>query len=204
MRHDARGGLQVPPTLANSLAEQLRRSGKLMSPTEALSAAIETWIALERQASEVAGGPTRGYQWKALFLPEGTELRMTCCDMARYARVEGEHIVFEGRNISPRGMTLAIAGEGRNAWRDLWLRLPGERFWKQAQTCRRQSERIQHQPVSTADDAMAATAAAMTDALRAALMLADLAKQQASAPAERRVQQLRRSSDVLGDDCAFG
>ena len=85
-----------------------------MSPTEALSAAIDTWITLERQANEVASGPTRGYQWKALFLPEGTELRMTSCDVARYARVEGEHIVFEGRNVSPRGMTLAIAGEGRN------------------------------------------------------------------------------------------
>jgi hypothetical protein len=155
----------------NSLAEQLRLSGKKMSPLEALHAAIETWIALDRQARDAASRPARGYQWKSLFLPEGTELRMTCCELARYARVKGEHIVFEGRTVSPRGMTIAIAGEGRNAY-------------------------------PTAHEAMAATAAAMTEASRAALLLADNAKRQANAVVERRVQPLRRSSDVPGD-CAF-
>ncbi|MES2325224.1 MAG: hypothetical protein V4633_23460 [Pseudomonadota bacterium] len=192
----------MPPTLVASLAEQLRISGKTMSPTQALSAAIETWIALERQAKEAAG-PLRGYQWKTLFLPEGTQLRMNSCGIAHYARVEGEYIVFEGRNVSPRGMTLAIAGVGRNAWRDLWLMLPGERFWKQAQTCRRQSECIQNKPDPTAGDAMAETAAAMSNALRSALLLADRAAEQSALPSERRVQRLRRSSDILSADCAF-
>ena len=202
MRHDARGTLQVPPTLVASLAEQLRRSGKKMSPTEALGAAIETWIALEQQAKQAAE-PSRGYQWKTLFLPEGTQVRMTCGDTARYARVEGDHIVFEGRSVSPRGMTIAVAGEGRNAWRDLWLMLPGERFWKQAQTCRRQSECNQNKPDPTVGDAMAETAAAMSNALRAALLLADRATEQSALPSERRVQGLRRSSDVQIADCAF-
>jgi len=25
-----------------------------------------------------------------------------------------------------------VAGTARNAWRDLWLRLPGQRYWKNA------------------------------------------------------------------------
>lgn len=39
-------------------------------------------------------------------------------------------------------MTLAIAGDGRNAWRDLWLKLPGEHCFKPASRCRREHERI--------------------------------------------------------------
>ncbi|MES2323994.1 MAG: hypothetical protein V4633_17185 [Pseudomonadota bacterium] len=173
-----------------------------MSPTEALGAAIDTWIALEQQAKQAAG-PSQGYQWKTLFLPEGTQVRMTCRATARYARVEGDDIVFEGRSVSPRGMTIAIAGERRNAWRGLWLMLPGERFWKQTQTCRRQSERMQNRPDSTVSDAMAETAAAMSNALRAALLLADRATEQSAPPSERRIQGLRRSSDVQIADCAF-
>ncbi len=84
---------------------------------------------------------SRGYRWKTLFLPDGTDLRMETARATYYARVEGDQIIFDGRSVSPRGMTLAIAGEGRNAWRDLWLKPPGERFWKQATRCRNELKR---------------------------------------------------------------
>ncbi len=77
-------------------------------------------LAFESEAPPPASPDhSRGYQWKSLFLPHGTELRMTSSRQSGYARVVGDRIMYEGRSVSPRGLTLAIAGEGRNAWRDL-------------------------------------------------------------------------------------
>jgi hypothetical protein len=50
----------------------LRESGSTLSPSEALIKAVQQWIAKSR-ADAI---PTRGYQWKQLFLPEGTRLRL--------------------------------------------------------------------------------------------------------------------------------
>ena len=36
-----------------------------------------------------------------------------------YAKVVGDVILYEGRAVSPRQMTVAVAGPGHNAWRDL-------------------------------------------------------------------------------------
>ena len=84
----------------------------------------------------------QGYQWKTLFLPSGTELRMSTREATHHARVEGDDIIFHGRRVSPRGMTLAIAGDGRNAWRDLWLRLPGQSAFWPASRQRREHDRV--------------------------------------------------------------
>ena len=80
--------------------------------------------------------PLRGYRWKLIFLPEGTRLRMDSDGRAHYACVEGDQIIFRGVSVSPRGMTLAVAGDGRNAWSELALCFPGERIWVRASRCR--------------------------------------------------------------------
>ena len=97
----------------------------------------------------------RGYQWKCLFLPDSTELRMYCGDDYFYARVVGDAIVYQGQRVSPRQLTMAIAGEGRNAWRDLWLLLPGESAWKHsnAQLAHKFERRANH--ARRADDYLA-------------------------------------------------
>ena len=84
----------------------------------------------------------QGYQWKTLFLPSGTELRMSTREATHHARVEGDDIIFHGHRVSPRGMTLAIAGDGRNAWRDVWLRLPGQTAFWPASRHRREHARV--------------------------------------------------------------
>ena len=70
---------------------------------------------------------------------------MSASGSTYHARVEGDDIVFNGRKVSPRGLTLAIAGEGRNAWRDLYIRFPGERHFLPASRCRREHEQKHEQ-----------------------------------------------------------
>lgn len=40
-----------------------------------------------------AGG--KGYQWKDLFLPDGTDLRMRYKGVDYYAKVEGDKLTYE-------------------------------------------------------------------------------------------------------------
>ncbi|PWF54672.1 hypothetical protein C7C56_005815 [Massilia glaciei] len=158
----------------------------------------------------------RGYQWKSLFLPESTELRMTCAGQTFYARVEGDEIVYQGRPVSPRQLTLAIAGDGRNAWRDLWIRFPGETKWKTAACLRRALEKASAvAPVSPVEGITAAVAG-LTEALKTALTFAghasaqELALEKAveegreqASQVNRRHGQSRRADDILGETCAF-
>lgn len=145
--------------------------------------------------------PTRlhGYQWKCLFLPDSTELRMSRGTEFFYARVVGDAIVYQGRRVSPRQLTMAIAGDGRNAWRDIWLLLPGESKWKVASLLRRELER--QGPPPSPVETIAAVAAAMKDALNTALKLVDHANAQSVPKYERRVERHRRAEDFMIDDC---
>jgi hypothetical protein len=43
--------------------------------------------------SPVASGTTGGYQWKTLFLPHSTRLRMFHMGEVYYAQVAGDHIL---------------------------------------------------------------------------------------------------------------
>jgi hypothetical protein len=108
------------------LADFLAESGSLATPAEAASEAIDQWIAARRgQLPNFPVSPTRGYRWKSLFLPEGTRLRQHFAGNSFDAIVDGDELVFEGRPVSPRQMTLAVSGQGYNAWRALWVLLPG-------------------------------------------------------------------------------
>ncbi|MBB3119096.1 hypothetical protein [Pseudoduganella violacea] len=83
-----------------------------------------------------AAAPHRGYQWKQLFLPEGTLLRTAFRGHTRYATVDGEHIVYAGRTLTPSAFANLHGCGQRNAWHAIWLRLPGAADWSLAQDCR--------------------------------------------------------------------
>ncbi|MBC7452586.1 MAG: hypothetical protein H7335_02570 [Massilia sp.] len=148
-----------------------------------------------------------GYQWKELFLPDGTDLRMHCKGETHHARVSGDALVYQGRNVSARQLTIAIAGDGRNAWRELSLRLPGEKQFHPASLLRRNAQvRLKADAAAAAPAApespaaaIAAAAASMSEALRTALVLVELNKAPAVPKHERRLGQSRRTIDVLSD-----
>lgn len=137
-------GPTIPPTLMSELAMHLRNTGSMLTAAQAATQAIRAWMAANPTQAPAPDEPVpvQGYQWKSLFLPSGTELRMSTREATYHARVVGDYIMFEGRRYSPRGFTLHIAGSGRNAWRDLWLRLPGERYYLPAGRRRREQERV--------------------------------------------------------------
>jgi hypothetical protein len=181
-----------------------------LSAAQALAQAITNWIADERarvasgRAPAAAGGrAVGGYRWKCLFLPDGSDLLMSYKGMDYLARVRDGAIVYQGERLTPRQFTLAVAGDGRNAWRDLCVRQPGEKLWTRARTLRRRIEQQEAcAPVSPLD-AMREAAACMSDTLKSALALVEHANRSACMQDERRKGKARRAADVLADTCKF-
>jgi hypothetical protein len=90
------------------------------------------------------GPRNEGFQWKNLFLPNGTRLRMTYKGTVHEAEVRHRQIVhdgeteYEGSPLSPSLLVRKIAGDtNRNAWRDLYILRPGERDWVLADVARK-------------------------------------------------------------------
>ncbi|UUZ49418.1 hypothetical protein LP420_03580 [Massilia sp. B-10] len=118
MSPDARQADQYRTPLRRELADYLSVSGSRLSMAEAAGLAVRAWIAADRAGSEERAGSgdgslpaARGYLWKTVFLPHATVLRMLHEGQSHLAEVVGDHIIHRGVSVSPRGMTLAIAGE---------------------------------------------------------------------------------------------
>ena len=137
-----------------ALADFLERSGSILSRDEALDAAIREWIAAREggdiaYAASAAGRRPGGYQWKCLFLAHGSELRVFHDGRYHYAEVRNDLLVHENRPISPRQFALAVFGEPRNAWRELWVRRPSD-----ARSCRRHGPDIEYRKCRRQADAV--------------------------------------------------
>ena len=77
-----------------------------------------------------------GYQWKQVFLPEGTRLRACFGKQPYYARVEGAQIKYGEHAVSPSCFANLHGSGNRNAWKAIWLRFPGSEEWLLADVCR--------------------------------------------------------------------
>jgi hypothetical protein len=106
--------------------------------SESIATALERWLAAESEAPAADPAVVRGYQWKTLFLPEGTVLRSWSYGEHNYACVEGDKIMHEGRAVSPNQFARSFARTARNAWFDLSVRRPGDKHFKIA--CRLRQE----------------------------------------------------------------
>lgn len=192
----------APAQAMRRLADFLADSGDTLTAPEAAAQAIDQWIAAKRgQLLERVVAPDRGYRWKTLFLPEGTRLRMHCGGRSYDATVEGSDLIYEGRAVSPRQMTLSVAGKGYNAWRALWVLLPGAMRWRPASLLRREAEH-QQAPTMSPFEAMNAAAQCMSQTLQTALALVDHATAQALPACERRTPQpRRRAGELLENVC---
>lgn len=87
------------------------------------------------------GQPSRGYQWQNVFLPNGTEIRMTYKGETTYAEIRHEKLILGDESMSPSEFACAVANNtSRNAWRDLYIKYPGSGDWKFAHDVRRQNQ----------------------------------------------------------------
>ena len=104
----------------------------LIDPSESTAEAL---LPAPAEAPLMPAG--RGYVWKSVFLPHGTQLRMKYRGQIHYALVEGDRLLFQDRPVSPSELARSIAGSNRNAWRDLWVMTPGASQWVMADRLRR-------------------------------------------------------------------
>ncbi|TNC95157.1 MAG: hypothetical protein FD119_2578 [Stygiobacter sp.] len=138
----------VPTSQFIRLANFLREQGSDRDPVDAVSDAIEYWMenASWKPEDLLPETMNRGYTWKHkdsyLFLPHGTDIRMRYKDRTYYAKVEGDEIIYEGKPYSPASLANTIANSSRNAWRDLWIKKPGQNQWALADNCRGMTVKI--------------------------------------------------------------
>ena len=134
--------ISVPITtsLFLELANFLRSKEDPRDPVNVISTAIYYWMDNADWKPELlVESDARGYQWKNVFLPDGTQIRMQYQGSYSYAKVEGDDITYQGKPISPGSLARAIAGgSNRNAWRDLWIKRPKDREWILADDLRSQ------------------------------------------------------------------
>lgn len=123
----------------------LQEEGSDRDPVDVVSTAIDYWMQnaswkKEELLPETFYSESHGYTWKykdySLFLPDGTEIRMPYKGSYHYAKVEGDDIKYNGRNMSPGTLANTITSSSRNAWRDLWIKRPGEKEWTLADEIR--------------------------------------------------------------------
>jgi len=143
--------LQVDTDILLRLIAQLRQLGGTQDVSEGITAAIAFW--LDERAKLPAGldpSNVRGYQWKSLFLPEGTVLRSWSYGEHNYACVEGDLIIHQGRAVSPNQFAQSFARSTRNAWTDIFIRRPGDQQFKLACHLRRASKEQDKAPAQAA------------------------------------------------------
>ncbi|WP_395402600.1 hypothetical protein ACHMW6_30255 [Pseudoduganella sp. UC29_106] len=134
--------LHYPIRLPSDLLETLGEfTGQCWSDSLALEPficeAIRNYVrpaaAAEAQPAEPSG---TGYQWKQVFLPDGTRLRASFGGHNYFAKVEGGEIKYGEHAMSPSRFANLQGSGNRNAWKAVWLCLPGSEEWLLADVCR--------------------------------------------------------------------
>lgn len=136
--------VQLPTHILLDLIHRLNRRTGSPDVSGAIASAVEFWLADQKQFPKTADpNGLHGYQWKCLFLPEGTVLRSWSYGEHNYACVEGDHIIHKGHEVSPNQFARAFARSNRNAWDDLFIRRPGDKQFKLASLLRKEVLRAQ-------------------------------------------------------------
>lgn len=131
--------ISIPTRQFVELVDFLREKNDPRDPVEIVGLAIDYWLTnadFKPELLREVEGNIQGYQWKSLFLPNGTRIRMQYKGSYFYAKVEGDKIIYNEKPTSPAQLVNTITGTSRNAWRDLWIKRPEDMEWKSADACR--------------------------------------------------------------------
>jgi hypothetical protein len=102
---------------------------------EIATEAIDEWVR-RNDPNALLGQAHAGYQWKRLFLPNGTVLRTVFGGQNHHCLVEGDRVVYDKRVVSPSGFVNAVGGVRRNAWKSTWILFPDSKEWQLADSLR--------------------------------------------------------------------
>lgn len=130
--------IPIPFPLFMALSDHKGRSRSRQEIHDMVGEAIREWLAAQDQRASAAHQPDAmlGYQWKSLFLPNGTILRAVLKGKSIHAIVEGNDLVFSGERVSPSGFVNAAGKTARNAWTSIWILFPQQSVWRLAADCR--------------------------------------------------------------------
>jgi hypothetical protein len=135
----------IPTSQFLELTDFLREQGSDRDPVEAISTAIEYWVdnASWKQEDLLPEIFTKnkGYTWKEVFLAHGTSLRMKYRGEYHYAKVDGDHVIYNEIAVSPGQFANRVTSSSRNAWRDLEVRRPEDDEWLAANHLRQQAKK---------------------------------------------------------------
>lgn len=91
---------------------------------------LKAFEAEQAPSSGAYGQPNLGFQWKTLFLPNGTEVKMVYKGRTHYAVVSHERVKDSDGSFTPAEWARKVANHtARNAWRDIWIRMPAQESW---------------------------------------------------------------------------
>jgi hypothetical protein len=138
MEHIPKRPVQLPLSDFMNLEFHLMDTRPGVKPDDFVAELVQRWLAIDRERVALLknGQSLRGFQWKNVFLPEGTSLRTTYQQNIEFAKVVGDRILSEdGESLTPSSLVNRHA-KGRNAWRLIWLRFPGDDQWVRAIDCR--------------------------------------------------------------------
>jgi len=94
---------------------------------------LHRWLLIEKERRALReNGVMHGYQWKNVFLPDGTSLRTNYHHSVAFAKVVGDRLCAESGEVLTPSSFANRGAAGRNAWRFIWLRFPGEEHWVRA------------------------------------------------------------------------
>src|ERR1700741_160081 len=110
--------VQISSVLFLELANYLQEFGDERDPAEVVEAALTSWLCVAR--GELQEAEVRGYQWKRLFLPEGTELKMNYRGSNAFAKVVGDAIIYQGQPTTPNQVAAEVAGTASTAGEVSW------------------------------------------------------------------------------------
>jgi len=116
-------------TLRALLDYQAERANNL-ALAELADLAILEW--LQRKNAAVGPLDLKGFYWKTVFLPDGTKLRISSSRGKHYADVVCGELIYEGEVVSPNQFVTASLRNVGNAWKVIYVQLPGDTDWTPA------------------------------------------------------------------------
>lgn len=108
---------------------------------------IKHWLTVDKERLAIRNKKQEllGFQWKNVFLPDGTRLRTCYQNTVEFATVAGEQIVTDDGQVLTPSQFANHQTKGRNAWRFVWLRLPATEYWVRADQYRSCFDKKQQQ-----------------------------------------------------------
>lgn len=143
MTFEAKQAVYIPTLDYLKLEFLLMDTRPGVKPGPFVAELVKRWLAAEQARQALRDGQAmRGFQWKSVFLPEDTALRTSYCDVVEFAKVVGNRIVSDDDTLMTPSLFANRHAKGRNAWRFVWLRFPGNDYWIRADNCRAHSEQL--------------------------------------------------------------